>query len=174
MQAVQREPQFIVKICRLFISLITKEIHEMRYSLIIFILILFGTNTFALDELDSDTNQDGKIDKWITKSPGAGTLTITMDQNYDEAIDYKGEFTKDWKPVFEEFDDNGDGAMDTFYYYDKGALIRQEVDSNYDGKIDIWIYLYSSVYITKYAADTDFDGTIDKVIDYGKKKIAGK
>jgi hypothetical protein len=59
--------------------------------------------------------------------------------------------------------------MDTFYFYDSGVLIRQEVDSNYDGKIDIWIYLYKSIYISKYEVDTDFDGKADKVVDYGKK-----
>ena len=47
--------------------------------------------------------------------------------------------------------------------------IREEIDSNFDGKADIWIYLYKGIYIKKYEKDTDFDGKVDIVKDYGKE-----
>jgi hypothetical protein len=141
----------------------------MRYLCICVILLSLSLTAFALKDYESDTNHDGKPDKWV-RTISDDTIEITMDQNYDGVIDYRGTFTKDWKPIYEEFDYNYDGKMDTFYFYDKGLLVRQEIDSNFDGKIDIWIYIDSGKYITKYAADTDFDGKIDKVIDYTKKK----
>ncbi len=140
-----------------------------RIQLSIVPLLFVTALAFCITDLETDTNDDGKPDRWI-RNGKANTISITMDQNYDGAIDYDGVFTKDWKPMSEQFDDNGDGKMDTYYMYNEGDLLREEIDSNYDGKIDIWIYMYSSVYIVKYMADTDFDGRIDKVVDYSKKK----
>jgi hypothetical protein len=141
----------------------------MRYLFILSLIVVCASGLFALESWEADMNKDGKPDKWV-RIESDNRIVITADQNFDGEIDYRGEFTKEWKPIFEEFDDNYDKVMDTFYYYDKGALVREEIDSNNDGKIDIWVYMYSSVYIAKYAADTDFDGKIDKVIDYTKNK----
>jgi hypothetical protein len=147
-----------------------KELLYMTRLITLFFLITFSMNLFAMKDFVADVNNDGKDDKWVTAGSDGISIVITMDQNYDGEIDYKGGFSLSWKPIYEEFDDNNDGTMDTFYYYDNGALYKQEVDSNYDGKVDIWMYLYKSVYVTKYEADTDFDGVVDKVIDYTKNK----
>ena len=55
--------------------------------------------------------------------------------------------------------------MDDFYYFEEGKLIREEIDSNFDGTVDIWVYL-DGMYILKYEMDSDFDGAIDLVKDY--------
>ena len=41
--------------------------------------------------------------------------------------------------------------------------VRQEVDSNHDGKVDAWFY-YKLGKLCGRAADTDFDGKIDVVL----------
>jgi hypothetical protein len=57
--------------------------------------------------------------------------------------------------------------MDDFYYYERGQLIRQEVDTNFDGRIDVWVYLHEGLYIKSYERDSDYDGEIDLVKEYG-------
>jgi len=56
-------------------------------------------------------------------------------------------------------------VFDTFMYYENGKLIREELDTNNDNKIDIWIYI-SDGYIYKIEKDTNYDGKIDEVINY--------
>jgi hypothetical protein len=46
-------------------------------------------------------------------------------------------------------------------------LIRQEVDTNFDGRIDVWVYLHEGLYIESYRRDSDYDGEIDLVKEYG-------
>ena len=65
-----------------------------------------------------------------------------------------------------EYDYNLDGHMDDFYFYERGVLIRQEIDSNFDELVDIWVYLHKGIYIKRYELDTDYDGKIDRIVDY--------
>ena len=55
--------------------------------------------------------------------------------------------------------------MDDFYYYKNGVLERQEIDTNFDKNIDVWVYLEEGIYIIKIERDKNHDG----VIDYTKK-----
>jgi hypothetical protein len=57
--------------------------------------------------------------------------------------------------------------MDDLYFYSKGIIVRREIDSNFDMKIDIWVYIKDGSLIEKYEQDLDFDGTIDKVKIFG-------
>ncbi|MBA7527555.1 hypothetical protein ES705_19731 [subsurface metagenome] len=77
-------------------------------------------------------------------------------------------------------DANEDGLPDQWYEltdgrlttlkvdrdYD-GRLIRQEIDTNFDEKVDVWAYLFDGIYIEKLEQDSDFDGRIDLVQEYG-------
>ena len=63
-------------------------------------------------------------------------------------------------------DFNHDGMMDDFYFYANDVLIREELDTNYDGAIDLWVFLHRGVYVERYERDTDFDGIPDIVKDY--------
>ncbi len=58
--------------------------------------------------------------------------------------------------------------MDTFYYYTGGVLQRVEIDSHFNGKVDIWITILDGTYIQKWEQDTTGDGKPDVVHDYGK------
>ncbi len=72
------------------------------------------------------------------------------------------------KKLYEEYDFNQDGRMDDFYYYEAGRLVRQEIDTNFDGRIDLWVFLVQGIYIQRYERDTDFDGKVDVVRRFGR------
>lgn len=91
---------------------------------------------------------------------------LTLDRNEDGAIDYAVLVSRSGNKIHEAMDFNHDGLMDDFYIYENNVLKREEIDSNYDGKIDIWIYLNRGVYIRMWERDTDFDGVIDERTEY--------
>jgi hypothetical protein len=111
-----------------------------------------------------DSNSDGMADQWYKVTDGR-IEKVSMDRNFDAAIDYNVEYDLGHQKLYEELDFNHDGLMDDFYYYEEGKLVRQEIDSNFDGAVDIWVFL-DGMYILKYQMDTDFDGSIDLVKDY--------
>jgi hypothetical protein len=57
--------------------------------------------------------------------------------------------------------------MDDFYVYRNGVLHMELLDTNFDGEIDLWIYMYDGVRVRGYERDTNFDGSIDLVKDFG-------
>jgi len=81
----------------------------------------------------------------------------------DHAISYD----REKKVIAEAWDLNHDGLMDSFYFYEQGVQVKQEIDSNFDGKIDIWVYLYKGNYMLAYERDKDFDGIVDLVKRFG-------
>jgi antitoxin component YwqK of YwqJK toxin-antitoxin module len=44
----------------------------------------------------------------------------------------------------------------------KAVLVRQDLDVNWDGKVDIWRYFDADGQVSKEEWDTDFDGNIDE------------
>ena len=95
---------------------------------------------------------------------------IEIDSNGDGKIDHRMLLASNGDKIFEEIDMNHDGAMDDLCYYSRGVLLRQEVDSNFDGKVDIWIFIKDGVYIERYMRDTNHDGVVDVVKEYGPGK----
>lgn len=125
------------------------------------ILMLFTFNAFADYALDS--NEDGVQDIWVEDKAEDGVI-ISSDTNFDGNVDSILAIDKANISLYEQTDYNLDGVMDNFYYYEDGVIVRQEVDSNYDNKIDVWVYIINGgTTIAKYEKDTDFDGVIDKV-----------
>lgn len=118
----------------------------------------------AAAETAIDRNNDGKPDRWVTTLPDGGQI-IKSDNSYDGKVDYILEIDNAGSKVFEQVDFNHDGEMDDFYYYKNGVLERQEIDTNFDKNIDVWIYLEEGIYIIKIERDKNHDG----VIDYTKK-----
>lgn len=69
---------------------------------------------------------------------------------------------------------DGDGRPDVFKYYrsvddperpgqKKSVLVRQDIDLNLDGKVDIWRYFGEDGLVVKEEWDADFDGVVDEV-----------
>jgi hypothetical protein len=65
-----------------------------------------------------------------------------------------------------DYDRNG--VMDDFCVYEKGILVRRIIDSNSDGMLDVWIYIKDGSYIEEYQRDSDFDGSIDLIKQFGE------
>ena len=96
-----------------------------------------------------------------------GEAWITGDTNNNGRIDYALRLDDRGRKEREAVDHNNDGYMDNFYYYRNGVLSRQELDTNYDGKIDLWIFMYDGVRVQRYERDTNHDGTADLVREFG-------
>ncbi len=92
--------------------------------------------------------------------------SLETDRDNDGTIDYLLGFDESGKKIYEELDFNYDGKMDDFYYYTSGVLIRREIDTNYDSKVDVWVYIHEGVYIERYERDLDYDGEIDQIKDF--------
>jgi len=54
----------------------------------------------------------------------------------------------------------------SFYYDERGSVMRQEQDTNRDGKMDRWIYYDSSGQIQRIEQDVNFDGKPDTIVYY--------
>jgi hypothetical protein len=95
--------------------------------------------------------------------------TVELDRNDDGVADYRATYDQKGRVVLEEMDYNFDGKMDTFYYYREGVLQRVEIDSKFNGKVDIWVYLLDGKYVRRYERDTTGNGKADFVRDFGKE-----
>lgn len=91
---------------------------------------------------------------------------LTSDRDDDGRVDYAVQIDERGYKTREAMDFNFDGLMDDFYFYDNDVLQRQEIDSNYDRIVDIWIFMWRGVYVRRWERDTDFDGTVDLIRDY--------
>jgi len=120
----------------------------------------------ANNQVSSDENGDGRPDTWTVFEEGR-RKAVLYDSDFDGVVDYSLHYNRDQKMIEQQQDFNRDGEMDDFYYYSNSTLRRREMDTNYDGEIDVWVYLKEGIYITRYEQDLDFDGTVDKVKEFG-------
>jgi hypothetical protein len=61
----------------------------------------------------------------------------------------------------QEIDLNFDGKVDAVYIYDEGGkVVEENLDTNYDGKMDNW-RSYKDGKVTLDKLDSDFDGRVD-------------
>jgi hypothetical protein len=73
------------------------------------------------------------------------------------------------EPVTSDF--NRDGNPDAWSYFSGDKIEKQEIDINYDGKIDT-VYLYDGEgKVAEEALDTNYDGKIDNWRTYKNGKI---
>lgn len=140
----------------------------MKRFLVLVVTALCSVWLPAAELVTSDENSDGVVDRWYSME-GLVILEYTADRDFDGAVDHRMLYDQEGLPTYEELDFNLDGAMDDFYFYTNGALNRREIDSNYDSKTDIWVYLCEGVYVEKIEQDTDYDGEIDRITAYGEK-----
>ena len=108
------------------------------------------------------------LSAWQSFDPSAyGDECLLLDRDEDGVPDYAVQINDRGYKLREAVDFNGDGLMDDFYFYENDVLQRQEIDSNFDQRIDIWIHLRRGVYISMWERDRDYDGVIDSRETYG-------
>lgn len=113
-----------------------------------------------------DENGDGAPDQWI-ESIDASTTRVTKDRDFDGTVDYELQYDERGRKIVETLDFNFDGHMDDFSYFSRGVLVRRELDTDFDRAVDLWVFLSKGVYIARVERDTDADGEVDYVKDYG-------
>jgi hypothetical protein len=70
--------------------------------------------------------------------------------------------------VCREFDRNGDGRFDTARHYDsKGDPTYEEIDSDHDGRIDLWLFFQQGK-VGEEQRDTNLDGEADETITFNE------
>ncbi len=138
---------------------------EKRY-LLFTVFFLFTLSVGFCENRVLDCNA---ITRQMEKIEG-GKPVDSYDSNGDGKVDFMEKQNKEGEKIMEIFDFNHDGTMDDFYFYSDGIISLREIDSNFDKKVDIWVYIKDGSYITKYERDLDFNGTIDQVKVFGEKK----
>lgn len=104
--------------------------------------------------------------KWFQRE--GDSLRIFTDRNDDGEADYIILIDEAGLTIYEEMDFNFDGKMDDFLYYVDGLLVREEIDSNYDDKIDLWLHILDGKFLERIEKDADFDGVVDEVEDFNQ------
>jgi hypothetical protein len=137
--------------------------HRISQALLLLTLVLSIAGAQAVERLEASDEDfeplfavDDYDDTWITG-----------DTSSDGSVDYALQVDDANEKRFEAIDYNRDGLMDDFYVYRNGVLHMELLDTNFDGEIDLWIYMYDGVRVRGYERDTNFDGSIDLVKDFG-------
>lgn len=111
----------------------------------------------------------GREDREMTETAGPGALLPNVRRVYQ--VVGTGEDRRK-VIVCREVDTNLDGIKDMFRTFgDKGEALREEADTNYDGKIDTWI-TFASGRIAKVSLDNDGDGTPEEWKYYGGGQLS--
>ena len=135
------------------------------HVIIALMLTLFVVAPVAGENESADT----ALDPDVRFDPAAYAVGwLIADRDSDGTVDYAVRVDERGYKLGEAMDFNLDGRMDDFYFYSNNVLQRQEIDSNFDQAIDIWIYLWRGVYVQKWERDTDYDGAVDMIRDYGR------
>ena len=135
---------------------------QYKYNLLLLLMLVTAGNLFSSDRI-----VDVSAIISLIGQNSEGTFVEKFDSNTDGNIDYLVRTNIDGDKVMESIDFNFDGEMDDLYFYSEGIIVRREIDSNFDLKIDVWVYIKDGSFIEKYEQDLDFDGLIDKVKIFG-------
>ncbi len=137
-------------------------------SILLVLLFVSVQALYAADETEFPDRRP--LASWQSFDPDDyGDEWLTLDRNADGSIDYAVTVDDRGYKLREAMDFDHDGFMDNFYFYSNNVLQRQEIDTNADQQIDVWIYLRRGVYITMWERDRTHDGVIDERVVYGSE-----
>ena len=140
----------------------------MKITTLVVLLVCVAAWGYGSSQNEADTNNDGKVDQWM-EYPEEGVTLMKFDRDFDGIIDYAVKVDEMGNKLYEELDYDYDGFMDDFYFYNTGVLIRREVDTNFDRAVDLWVYITEGVYVERYERDTDYNGEVDLVKNFGEE-----
>lgn len=113
---------------------------------------------------EADLNMDGTIDTITFFNEEGDVQREETDRDFDGRLDWIDHYQNGLR-VMSEIDTNGDGKMNVFSYYEGQPvpkITRKERDTNADGLIDVWERFDGDGYVTKTGRDTDGDGKMDE------------
>jgi hypothetical protein len=99
---------------------------------------------------------------------GEKNSVVHNDSDADGSPDYALYYDASGALVREELDFNLDGKMDDIRHYRGGVPVREEIDSDFDGRVDIWVHIIEGSFIERYERDTDGDGQPDLERSWGR------
>lgn len=114
-------------------------------------------------ELLVDLNQDGRPDvRKVFKSVGEDEVQVCReaDLNFDGTKDVFVYFEDTGRILRDEVDLDFDQRIDIVSYWSNGKVVKQEIDTNSDGLVDRVRYLQNDQPI-RLEGDTDGDGRVD-------------
>ena len=89
-----------------------------------------------------------------------GSEVIESDINKDGDVD-GWSYVREGYVERQEIDMNFDGRVDSVFIYEKNGLVKEELlDTNHDGKIDNW-RMYKNGEVVEDSMDSNFDGKRD-------------
>lgn len=111
----------------------------------------------------------GKADREASETAGPGSIQPNVRRVY--ALAGLGE-DRQKILVCREIDTNFDGVKDVVRHYnDRGESLREEADSNFDGRLDTWI-TFAKGHLAEVKLDNDRDGNPDEWKYYSSGKLA--
>lgn len=142
----------------------------MKPSRLVQILILFSLVLAVAGAQSVERTEETARDTFtpIFSVDDYGAAWIPGDTDNDGRMDYALMLDDMNRKRFEAMDFNRDGLMDDFYIYEGGVLTAEQLDTNFDGAIDLWIFMHDGVRIRGYERDTDYDGEVDLVKEFGE------
>ncbi len=111
----------------------------------------------------------------IGPSIGSGKIVVA-DQIIEEDMNHDGKtdawnYTHDKRIIKQELDINFDGKIDSVYVYDENMKVKEEtLDTNYDGRMDNWRE-YEDGELVLDQIDSNLDGRIDVWIYVDRGRI---
>ncbi len=155
---------------------------------------VYSKTTGKLELLKYDSNKDGKKDAW-SYMDGTRLLRIEIDSDFNGVIDRweyytdagaieKIGFSRQKDGVVDawafqapdgsigqvQVSTNRDGKVTRWEYYEKGALVRAEDDSDGDGRPDRW-ETYQDGALATLSLDTTKQGRPDRRLTYGRNGV---
>lgn len=93
-----------------------------------------------------------------------------VDTNLDGIKDIVRHFNAKGEAVKEDADTNYDGKIDVWASFDHGRLVEEDADTNFDGRADVW-KAYAGGELSKIKRDRNFDGKPDVWEIYVKGRL---
>lgn len=117
--------------------------------------------------IDTDLNRDGKADvrKYLASVVENGAKVDVLvcreaDLNQDGKRDVWTYYDNNGNITLEEMDLDFDGKIDMVAYRQQGKIVREEYDSNFDGKVDMWKF-YEGGRVVRIERSSKRNGKVD-------------
>lgn len=140
---------------------------EVRMVTLPFQQISYDMSTNAVVKDVQDRNQDGVSDRITTYEGFGGARTVETDTNFDGRVDRWETFGSEGQRLRSATASNG-ARPDRVATYDRaGRLSRVDTDEDLDGRFEL-ARIYTAGKLTEIQIDSDGNGRVDRIQDFRK------